>query len=633
MKIDHAVANPVPLLVTADQAVGGRSGSLLGRIHNPGDLHRLQPAQLPALCQEIRAYLLNSVARSGGHFASSLGVVELSVALHHVFDTGRDRIVWDVGHQAYVHKMLTGRRSSLGSIRKPGGIAGFPSRAESAHDAFGTAHSSTSISAILGLAVAAKIESIARHHVAVIGDGALTAGMAYEALCQAIDAGVDAIIVVNDNQMSISGNVGALPRHLQALVERRGGAGSNLFDALGLPYTGPVNGHDVGLLIDRLTALREAGGVQILHIRTRKGQGYSLAEQDPIAYHGPSPFDPVQGLVRSQRHAPPTFSQIFGAWACERARHDAGLVVITPAMAEGSGLVGFANEHPNRFFDVGIAEQHALTFAAGMACDGVRPVVAIYSTFLQRAYDQLIHDIALQNLPVMLAIDRAGLVGADGPTHAGSFDLAFLRTVPNLVIMTPSDETECRMMLDLGMTLPGPSAVRYPRGGGPGNLPVGEALPRLETGQARYRRRGQSVAILAFGTMLAEAQAAGEHLDATVVDMRFVKPLDRAMLVEVCSDHELIVTVEEGSLMGGAGSAVQEELGELLNAGDINCAPPVLRLGLPDRFLAHGDSGEMLARCGLDAAGITAAVGRRLLAGRGLRRPHPVALPREFHCL
>ncbi len=629
MKIDHPAATR-PLSLANVALMAPAFEPVLNGIDSPDDLKRVPVEKLVPLCAEIRRFLLDSVSVSGGHFASSLGVVELSVALHRVFDTPHDKLIWDVGHQAYVHKILTGRRDMLGSIRKSGGLAGFPARSESRYDAFGTAHSSTSISAALGMAVAAKIADVDRRHVAIIGDGAMTGGLAYEALCNAADAGANLVVVVNDNQMSISPNVGAIPRHLQALVDRRRGPAivrhpvadltnslvgnsseSSLFEVLGLPYTGPIDGHDVLLLIETLARLRDRGGVQVLHVRTRKGKGYEFAERDPIAYHGTGPFDPAIGL-RSTSPKKSTFSDVFGLWACETASRDPRLVVITPAMREGSGLVDFAHHFPDRFFDVGIAEAHALTFAAGMACDSVRPVVAIYSSFLQRAYDQLVHDIALQNLPVMLAIDRAGLVGADGPTHAGTFDIAFLRPIPNLVIMTPADERECCQMLTTGLQLNGPSAVRYPRGTGPGSIPLVAAHDTVPLGRAQLRREGKRTAILAFGTLLSAALEAAERLDATVVNMRFVKPIDREMIIAMAESHDLIVTVEEGALMGGAGSAVQEIIGDLFQAGTIDRQPCVMRLGLPDSFLPHGDCAKVLAQCGLDAAGIAASIRQRM---------------------
>ncbi len=580
-------------------------------------LRRCAPEALPGHCARLRDFLVQSIARSGGHFAANLGVVELTVALHHLLDTAHDRLIWDVGHQAYAHKALTGRAGRLDTIRKRGGLSGFPRRTESVHDAFGTAHSSTSVSAGLGMAVAARLTGLSRRHVVVIGDGALTAGQAYEALGNAADSDADLLIIVNDNQMSISEAVGALPRHLQALVgSQAAGAvtAASLFECLGLPYRGPVDGHDVDALVRAIGAELREPGVRVLHVRTRKGAGYAPAERDPIAYHGPGPFDPAVG-VGSKESGALSYTAVFGRWLCAMAERDERVVAITPAMREGSGLVEFARRFPDRYFDVGIAEQHALTFAAGLACDGLRPVVAIYSTFLQRAYDQWIHDIVLQGLPVMLAIDRAGLVGADGATHAGAFDLACLRALPGVCLMTPSDENECWRMLTTGLRHMGPSAVRYPRGTGPGAALAEDPQP-LPIGRARVLRRGRTLALLAFGSMTAPARTVAERLDATLVDMRFVKPLDLRLLRALAGGHELFVTLEEGVRQGGAGGAVREALETLPDA------PRVLGLGLPDRIVGHGSCAELLSECGLDSPGIERSIRR---AARDLKIALPAA--------
>ncbi|HSD59818.1 MAG TPA: 1-deoxy-D-xylulose-5-phosphate synthase [Burkholderiales bacterium] len=610
---------------------------LLNTIDTPEQLRRLERRELPRLAEELRAFLLETVAGTGGHLSSNLGTVELTIALHYVYQTPHDRLVWDVGHQTYAHKILTGRREGMKRLRMSGGIAGFPRRDESEYDAFGTAHSSTSISAALGMAVAAKREGIDRKVAAIIGDGAMTGGMAFEALNNAGAMDASLLVILNDNDMSISPPVGALNHHLARLLSgkfyRAAKKGAKemlsamppmlefarraeehmkgmvtpkgtLFEEFGFNYIGPIDGHDLEVLVETLANLRELDGPQFLHIVTRKGQGYEKAEQDPILYHGVTRFDPAQGIV-PKAAAKLAYTQVFGEWLCDMAALDPRLMGITPAMREGSGLVKFSEQYPDRYFDVGIAEQHALTFAAGLACEGLKPVVAIYSTFLQRAYDQLIHDIAIQNLPVVFAIDRAGLVGADGPTHAGSFDLTYLRCIPNLTVMAPADENECRQMLYTAFRLDHPSAVRYPRGTGPG-VEIVKDMRALPVGKGEVRRRGRGVAILAFGAMLRPALEAGEALDATVVNMRFVKPLDQALVAEMAAGHGLLVTVEENTIQGGAGSAVLESL----EAQGI--AAPLLQLGLPDSFVEQGDPAELLARCGLDGKGVLASIRRRL---------------------
>lgn len=612
---------------------------LLERIRSPADLRAFAERDLVAVAAELRAFLVQSVSRSGGHFAASLGTVELTVALHYVFNTPQDRLVWDVGHQGYGHKVISGRRERLHTIRTRRGIAPFPTRRESPYDAFGVGHSSTSISAALGMSYATALQGETRRCVAVIGDGALTAGMAFEALNHAGALGKDLLVVLNDNEMSISRNVGALSSYLTRLLSskpftsvRDGGkrmlervppmyelarraedhvkgmvAQGALFGELGIEYYGPIDGHDLPTLVSTLRNLRGMKGPRLLHVVTRKGKGYKPAEEDPCGYHGVSVFDPQTGQPRCRVQARPSYSAIFGDWLCDMAAREPRLVAVTPAMIEGSGMARFAREYPDRCLDVGIAEQHAVTLTAAMACEGLRPVMAIYSTFLQRAYDQVIHDVALQGLPVLFAIDRAGLVGPDGPTHAGAFDLSYLRCIPNMVVMTPADENECRRMLVTGMQLPTPSAVRYPRGPGPGAVPE-QAMRPLPVGKAEIRRHGRQIAFLAFGSMVAPATAAAEQLDATVVNMRFVKPLDEELILRLAADHPMLVTVEENVVAGGAGSAVNECLAAN------GTVVPVLNLGLPDRFVEHGSRAELLAECGLDASGIIHSV-RRAAAG------------------
>jgi 1-deoxy-D-xylulose-5-phosphate synthase len=611
-------------------------GTLLDRIDSPEDLRKLAPADLPKLAAELRDFLIASVAQTGGHLASNLGTVELTLALHYVFDTPRDRIVWDVGHQTYSHKVLTGRRAAMAGLRQGGGIAGFPRRAESDYDAFGTGHSSTSISAALGMAEAFRQTGSSQRAVAVIGDGAMTAGMAFEALNNAGATELPLLVVLNDNEMSISPNVGALNNYLARMMSgkfyaaaRRAGekvlsavppikelarraeehmkgmvTPGTLFEEFGFNYIGPIDGHDLDVLVETLRNIRQLSGPQFLHIVTRKGKGYPPAESNPCLYHGVGRFDPGRGVAEASG-GKPTYTQVFGDWLCDMAGADQRLVGITPAMREGSGLVRFSEEFPGRYFDVGIAEQHAVTFAAGLACEGLKPVVAIYSTFLQRAYDQWIHDVALQNLPVMLAIDRAGLVGADGPTHAGSFDVSFLRCVPGMLIAVPSDENECRRLLTTAFLHDGPSAVRYPRGTGTGAA-LESGLEPVQIGKGILRRRGRDVALIAFGSLVAPALEAAAALDASVADMRFVKPLDVDLLRELAETHQLLVTLEENVIAGGAGAAVAETLTAL------GISATLLHLGLPDRFIEHGDTRSLLAACGLDAAGIEATVRARM---------------------
>ena len=609
---------------------------LLASLDSPADLRRLPVAQLPALAAELRQFLIHSVSTRGGHFAAGLGTVELTIALHYVFETPHDRLVWDVGHQAYPHKVLTGRRERLPTIKQPGGLAPFPSRGESEYDTFGVGHSSTSISAALGMAIAAAQLGESRRVVAVIGDGALTAGMAFEALNHAGSLPTNLLVILNDNDMSISENVGALSNRFARALSgrvyahlREGGKKmlsqmptvrelarrseehlkgmvlpGTLFEELGFNYIGPVDGHDVKALVRTLRNLRKLRGPQFLHLLTRKGKGYPPAEADPITWHGPGPFDPASGTIFKEKSAGPSYSQIFGQWLCDMAEADPKIIGITPAMREGSGLVEFSKRFPGRYFDVAIAEQHAVTFAAGLATEGLKPVVAIYSTFLQRAYDQLIHDVALQHLPVMFAVDRAGLVGTDGATHQGSYDLTYLRCIPNLVIMTPSDENECRQMLYTASTLGGPAVVRYPRGAGPG-VPVVAQMTALPVGRAQTRREGRSgLALLVFGTLLEPSQKIAERLDATLVNMRFVKPLDEDLVIALAAQHRAIVTIEENVVAGGAGSAV----GELLASEGLQV--PLLQVGIPDRFIEHGSRESCLAAAGLDAAGLSARVER-----------------------
>ena len=613
---------------------------LLRTIDDPADLRKLDRRGLKQLAEELRAFVIESVSKTGGHLSSNLGTVELTIALHYVFNTPYDRIVWDVGHQTYPHKILTGRREGMSRLRMHGGISGFPQRSESQYDTFGTAHSSTSISAALGMAQAAKLKGEGRHAIAVIGDGAMSAGMAFEALNNAGVTDTNLLVILNDNEMSISPAVGALNRYLARLMSgpymaaRKAGerllkgvphmlelakrveehakglvVPSTMFEEFGFTYIGPIDGHDLDSLIPTLRNIRTARGPQFLHVVTRKGQGYKLAEADPVLYHGVSKFEPQAGIPAGKGGGKLTYTQVFGDWLCDMAAKDQKLVGITPAMREGSGLVRFAELYPERYFDVGIAEQHAVTFAAGLACEGMKPVLAIYSTFLQRGYDQLVHDVQIQNLPVLFALDRAGLVGADGATHHGAFDLSYLRCLPNMVVMAPSDENECRQMLYTGYVHDGPAAVRYPRGGGPG-VAIQAEMTALPIGRAEVKRDGRRVAILAFGSMVPVALEVGQELDATVVNMRFVKPLDEALIADVATRHDLVVTLEENALMGGAGAAVAESLAA---AGIV---VPLLLLGLPDRFVDHGDQNLLLASVGLDRAGLLSAIGARLDAVR-----------------
>ena len=609
---------------------------LLDSVHMPEQLRHLSRKQLPDLAKELREFLVESVSQTGGHLSSNLGVVELTIALHYVFNTPDDRLVWDVGHQTYPHKILTGRRNAMSELRKSGGIAGFPRRNESVFDTFGTGHSSTSISAALGMAVAAQKHGSDRRAVAIIGDGAMTAGMAFEALNNAGAMDANLLVILNDNDMSISPNVGALQNYLAKLLSgklytnvRKSGekvlgvmppvlefakraeehvkgmvTPSTLFEEFGFNYIGPIDGHDLDTLIVTLNNIKKLKGPQFLHIITEKGRGYAPAENEPGKFHGVGKFNPEDGRAINSSNKK-TYTQVFSDWLVDMAETNECLIGITPAMCDGSGMNEFAENYPNRFYDVGIAEQHALTFAAGMACDGLKPVVAIYSTFLQRAYDQLIHDIALQNLPVMFAIDRAGLVGADGPTHAGSFDLSFLRCIPNLIVMTPSDEQECRQMLTTAFYHNGPSAVRYPRGGGPGAT-VQKDLSTLAIGKGEIRRQGKKIGILAFGSMLTPALEVGERLNASVANMRFVKPLDIDLVRDLAKSHDVIITIEENSIMGGAGAAVMEAMQAL------NLETPILCLGLPDNFIEHGVHETMLANCGLDVEGIITAIEKKL---------------------
>ncbi|WP_252272550.1 1-deoxy-D-xylulose-5-phosphate synthase [Pseudomonas subflava] len=612
---------------------------LLDSAETPDGLRRLAESELETLADELRQYLLYSVGQTGGHFGAGLGVVELTIALHYVLDTPEDRLVWDVGHQAYPHKILTGRRERMNTLRQKDGLAAFPRRGESEYDTFGVGHSSTSISAALGMAIAARMQGSPRKAVAVIGDGALTAGMAFEALNHASDVKANMLVVLNDNDMSISKNVGGLSNYLAKIISSRTYSSmregskkilsrlpgaweiarkveehakgmlvpGTLFEELGWNYVGPIDGHDLPTLITTLRNMRDLDGPQFLHVVTKKGKGFAPAEVDPIGYHAITKLEPIKATapVAPKLASGPKYSAVFGQWLCDMAEEDPRLVGITPAMKEGSDLVAFADRFPERYFDVAIAEQHAVTLAAGMACDGAKPVVAIYSTFLQRAYDQLIHDVAVQHLDVLFAIDRAGLVGEDGPTHAGSFDISYLRCIPGMLIATPSDENELRLLLTTGYHFPGPAAVRYPRGGGP-NAVIEPALEGVEIGKAVVRRQGKGVALLAFGVQLSEALRVGETLDATVVDMRFVKPLDEALLRELAGSHDLLVTLEENAVMGGAGGAVSEFL-----AAE-NLLKPLLHLGLPDYYVEHAKPAQMLAECGLDQAGIESAIRQRL---------------------
>ena len=621
----------------------------LNSIHSPADLKKLSREQLPALADELRQFVLDSVSKTGGHLSSNLGTVELSIALHYVFDTPQDRIVWDVGHQSYPHKILTGRRERMSSLRQLDGLSGFPRRAESEYDAFGTGHSSTSISAAMGMARAFQTKGERQVAVAVIGDSAMTGGMAFEAMNNAgVYEDLPLVVILNDNDMSISPAVGALNRHLARLLSgniysatKKGidsvlsiapplrefakrledhakgmVSPSTIFEEFGFNYFGPIDGHDLDALIPMLQNVRrlalEGRGPQFLHVVTRKGQGYELAEADPVLYHGPSKFNPEEGVKKSVTPSAKTFTQVFGEWLCDMAHADPLLVGITPAMREGSGLVEFEKNFPKRYYDVGIAEQHAVTFAAGMACEGMKPVVAIYSTFLQRAYDQLIHDVAIQDLPVLFALDRAGLVGADGATHAGAYDIPFLRCIPNMLVLTPADEAECRDLLTTAFHQPHPSAVRYPRGAGVGTIPSKE-LRTVPLGKGELRRKsgapaGQRIAILAFGTLLYSALDVAEQIDASVANMRFVKPLDLELLKSLAQDHDYFVTIEDGAIQGGAGSACLEAL----SAMGIN--KPLLQLGLPDEFVEHGDYKLLMSQCGLDVAGIAKAISQRFPA-------------------
>ncbi len=609
---------------------------LLDTINDPAQLRKLERNELDQLANELRNFLIESVSKTGGHLSSNLGTVELTVALHYVFNTPHDRLVWDVGHQTYAHKILTGRRKGMEKLRMHGGMAGFPRRDESEYDAFGTAHSSTSISAALGMAVAAELEDKDRYVTAIIGDSSMSGGLAFEALNNAGAMDTNLLVILNDNDMSISPPVGALNNYLTSLLSgkayataRQAGekvlkvvpsvlelanrtqvhvkgmlAPSTLFEQFGFNYIGPVDGHDLDKLVTTLSGIKNLKGPQFLHVITRKGQGYKLAEDDPILYHGVGKFDPDVGIV-PKAPGKPAYTQIFGDWLCDMAALDPRLVGITPAMREGSGLVRFSQEYPDRYFDVGIAEQHAVTFAAGLACDGIKPVVAIYSTFLQRAYDQLIHDVAIQNLPVVFAIDRAGLVGADGPTHAGSFDLTYLRCIPNMTVMTPSDENECRQMLYTAFQMDSPSAVRYPRGAGIGVTPIKE-MKALEIGLGEICRKGEKIAMLAFGSMLQPSLEAAEELNATVANMRFVKPLDDDLILSLAANHDLLVTIEENTIMGGAGSAVLESLERK------GISISVLQLGLPDTFIDQGDPIQMLVDCGRDKVGIIKEIRNKL---------------------
>lgn len=606
---------------------------LLKTVNSPAELRQLNEKQLPELAKQLREYLLHSVANTGGHLSAGLGTVELTIALHYIYNTPEDRLIWDVGHQTYPHKMLTGRREAMATMRQYKGLSGFPKRTESEYDTFGVGHSSTSISAAAGMSIAAALKGDPRKTVAVIGDGAMTAGMAFEALNHAGDTKADMLVILNDNDMSISPNVGALSKHLAKLLSGKLYSSvresskkvmssmpsvwelakraeehvkgmvvpGTLFEELGFQYFGPVDGHDIPTLLTMLSNLKKIEGPKLLHVVTQKGKGFAPAEKDPGKFHGVTAFDPATGSKLKATSSSKTYTQIFSDWLCDMAQADDKLVGITPAMCEGSGLVEFSKKFPERYIDVGIAEQHAVTLAAGLACEGLKPVVAIYSSFLQRAYDQLIHDVAIQNLDVLFAIDRGGLVGADGATHAGSFDLSFMRCIPNMLIMAPSDENECRQMLTTGYQHAGPAAVRYPRGCGP-SVTIADDLKTVEIGKARLSRSGQKIAILAFGSMLQPALEAAEALNATVVDMRFVKPLDEAMITKLASSHELLVTIEENTRLGGAGSAVNEYIAQQ------NLSIPVINLGLPDHFIDHGDTATLLSSCGLDKEGIITSI-------------------------
>ena len=613
------------------------STDLLDRILSPAGVKGLDRRELKKLADELRGEILESVSKTGGHLSSNLGTVELTLALHHVFDTPHDRILWDVGHQSYPHKILTGRRAAMANLRQEGGISGFPKRSESEYDAFGTAHSSTSISAALGMAVASRNLGIARRHIAVIGDGAMSAGMAFEAMNNAgVTPNINLLVILNDNDMSISPPVGALNRYLARLMSGQFYATAKtvgravlqhvppvlelarrfeehakgmvtpatLFEEFGFNYVGPIDGHDLDSLVPTLHNLKSLLGLQFLHVVTRKGQGYKLAEADPVLYHGPGKFDLAVGIQQAKPSSKQTFTQVFGQWLCDMAQQDSRLVGVTPAMREGSGLVEFERSFPQRYFDVGIAEQHAVTFAAGMACEGLKPVVAIYSTFLQRGYDQLVHDVALQNLDVTFALDRAGLVGADGATHAGNYDTAFLRCIPNMVIATPSDENEARLLLSTCYRYEGPASVRYPRGAGCGAT-ITPGLDTVTMSKGLLRRKGKKIAILGFGTLVQAALTAAQSLDASVADMRFVKPIDQALILELAASHDALVTLEDAAIMGGAGSAVTE----VLNQAGVQI--PVLQLGLPDQFIDHGDQQALMAGIGLDAAGIVSSIRAR----------------------
>lgn len=612
--------------------------NFLEKLNAPDDVRKLSRSELEQAAGELRSFIIRSVSKTGGHLSSNLGTVELTLALHYVFNTPHDRIIWDVGHQSYPHKILTGRREGMAHLRQEGGISGFPKRSESEYDAFGTAHSSTSISAALGMAVASRNLQIDRQHIAVIGDGSMTAGMAYEALNNAgVTPGINLLVILNDNDMSISPPVGALNKYLARLLSgtlyqearsvgkavlgqfpapvmemarkvkghAKGILGSaTWFEEFGFNYVGPIDGHDLDALVPTLQNLRQMGGLQFLHVVTKKGQGYKLAEADPILYHGPGKFDPEVGIQKPAKPGKQTFTQVFGHWLCDMASQDEKLVGITPAMREGSGMVEFEKRFPARYFDVGIAEQHSVTFAAGIACEGLKPVLAIYSTFLQRGYDQLIHDVALQNLDVTFALDRAGLVGADGATHAGNYDIAFLRCIPNMVVAVPSDENEARLLLNTCYHYKGPASVRYPRGAGVG-ANVSDTLDPVTLGKGLVRREGSRLAILAFGPLLHAALPVAEKLNATLVDMRFVKPIDAELIKQLAASHEVFVTLEEGSVMGGAGSAVAEFMSAF------GLCKPILQLGLPDRFIDHGDQAALLKSVGLDSDGIEAAIHAR----------------------